>query len=296
MAATIEDLLYSRMVEFPALTENLARHNRKPAVFYQKAPDDTAKGWYGDLQYPRIDFTVDMQANPERQSSGQVVINVWCSISGVLPEEIEPSVRVALCGVFMTPDEDSPYCLAWQRTDPFEENTNNAEEGGLVIGTTIIFDIFAFPSSVTSDPDPILAINHWAKELEPKISVIGYDKLPSYFTPQANAPAFYFRVVSMETAEETNTVAWMHCTIAGHVFAPTVADQLQWIRYIADTLAISGEVTMLDTSPMLLRALRADTSLDPLSQGQIRMQVRFGILRQWSYAHPLQQITITGGY
>jgi hypothetical protein len=290
----IEELLYARMTTYPALIGKLAKYDDAPAVFYQIAPSDKAGGWNNKVQYPRIDVTVDMQANPERQSSGQAIINIWCNETGMMPEEIEPDVRAALCGVFMTPEGEPPYCLAWQRTDAFEDSRGEADQGNQVIGMTILFDIFAFPNQITSDPDPIMAMNRFMKELESGVTVIGHDTLTPYYEPQAAAPAFYFRIISMETSDETNTVAWMNGTIAGHVFAPTAEARLRWIKYLIDTLALAGEITMLDNSPMMIRRLTADAGLDALSQGQIRMQVRFGILRRAMY-QPLTHVSIKEG-
>ena len=48
---------------------------------------------------------------------------------------------------------------------------------------------------------------------------------------------------------------------------------------------------MLDTSPMRIRRLSADTGLDQLSQGQIRIQMRFGILRR-AIISPLIKVNI----
>lgn len=279
MAMTLEDLVYTRLTAWPELLSKLATYKGKAAVFYQNAPSDKAPSWKGAKQYPRIDYTIDMQADPERQTSGQAVFNIWSIDNGIMPEEIEPEVRKALCGIFMTPDGEPPYCFAWRRSENFSAK-NIEESANEIIGITMLFDVFAFPNQITSDPDPILAMNHFVKDWEPSATVIGHDRLTNYYEPQAGAPAFYFRLASIEASDQTNTVAWMNGTIAGHVFAPTAEARLQWIRYLIDTLALNGEVTMLDTSPMTIRKLSADAGLDPLSQGQIRIQMRFGILRR----------------
>lgn len=290
MTATFEDLVYTRLTAWPELLNKLAKYKGKAAVFYQSAPSDTTPSWKGAKQYPRIDYVIDMQADPERQSSGQATVNIWSIDTGTMPEEIEPEVRKALCGIFMTPEGEPPYCLAWRRSDSYEFSAKNTgENANKIIGITVIFDVFAFPKQITSDPDPVLAMNYFVKEWEPSATVIGHDKMTDYYELQAGAPAFYFRLASMETSHETNTVAWMNGVIAGHVFAPTAEERLQWIRYLTDTLATRGEVIMLDTSPMTIRRLTADTGLDQLSQGQIRIQMRFGILRRAVIA-PLMRI------
>lgn len=288
---TLEDLIYNRIAERTAITEKLARFGTTPAAFYQSAPGDQAEGWKNKKQYPRLDYIVDMQANPERQSSGIMMLNIWCDETGAPPEEIEPEIRSALCDVFMQPDDRPPYCLAWVRSDSFETPSNNTK-GSHVNGITVLFDVLAFPWQETADPDPILAMNHFIKELVPEAKVIGADALADYFVPGTTTPAFYFRIASLETARETNTVVWMNATIAGHIFAPTTAARLQWLKYLVDALAVRGEVTMLDTSPMLFRNIRADSAADHLTTGQLRLAVQFGILRRQPYAHTLTQRSI----
>ena len=105
MTATFEDLVYTRLTAWPELLNKLAKYKGKAAVFYQSAPSDTTPSWKGAKQYPRIDYVIDMQADPERQSSGQATVNIWSIDTGTMPEEIEPEVRKALCGIFMTPEE-----------------------------------------------------------------------------------------------------------------------------------------------------------------------------------------------
>lgn len=289
--ATLEELIYSRLTENAALAGKLAIYETEAAVFYQTAPADTAVGWRNQAQYPRIDYTVEMRADPERQSAGQAIFNIWCIDTGIPPEEIEPDVRAALCGIFITPYDEPPYSLAWQRSDSFAA-TNDAEKAKGIVGITILFDVYAFPNQVTCDPDPVLAINHFVKAWEPNTKVIGHDPLTAFYEPESEAPAFYFRLASLETSTETNTVAWMNGVIVGHIFAPTAAARLRWLRYLVDTLALDGEVIMLDTSPMTIRKLTADAGLNPLSQGQLRIQMRFGILRK-AYISPLIHIAYT---
>jgi len=87
-------------------------------------------------------------------------------------------------------------------------------------------------------------------------------------------------------------VAWMNGSIAGHIFAPTAETRLQWLKYLVDTLASQGEVTMLDTSPMFIRSIKADSAANYLITGQLRINVRFGILRRPKYAHVLARTNI----
>lgn len=288
---TLEDLIYNRLIERAKLTKKLAWFNKTPAIFYQSAPGDQEKGWKNKRQYPRIDFIVDMQANPERQTSGVMGLNIWCDESGMQPEEIEPEVQEALRDIFMRPEGKPPYCMRWARSDNFEMKAI-VTGGSHVVGITVLFDVLAFPNQETIDPDPIMAMNQFIREWEPDAVVIGADPLPNYFMARENRPAFHFRLSTLGLERETNTVAWMTGTIAGHVFAPTAEARLQWLKYLIDTLAIKGEVTMMDTSPMFIRSIKADSAADYMTTGQLQLNVRFGILRRPTYAHTLTKTNI----
>jgi hypothetical protein len=103
--------------------------------------------------------------------------------------------------------------------------------------------------------------------------------------PTEEKPALYFRLETIRNQRETNTVAWMDAVIAGHVFAG--GEETTWIRAIVDALALNGEVTMLDTSPMFITTLTADSTLNATSAGQLRIGVRFGLLRRKPLPHVL---------
>lgn len=281
----LEDLIYRRLTEDTELAAKLTRFSDAPAVFYQSAPGDTEDGWGGPRQFPRIDFLVDMQANPERHSCGVLSINIWCGERGEPPEALEPCVRGALQDIFIQPAEGPPFSLAWVRSDAFEQKTQ-ANPVSQVVGITVLFDLYAFPAQETTDPDPILAVNEYVKKWTPEAVIIGRDALATFQTATMQRPMFYFRLASLSTYRETNTVAWMDGVIAGHIYAPEES-RLKWLKALVDRMALDGEITMLDTSPMFLRSIKADSSADSLTTGQLRLQVRFGILRRPEYAHTL---------
>lgn len=284
---TLEDLIYTRLSNPNGPAAKLARYGDAPAIFYQAAPEDTAAGWYGKRQYPRIDYTVDMQANPERHSCGILTLNIWCSEQCAPPEDLEPEVRAMMREVFMQPDESPPYSLAWVRSDAFE-GRSQANPATLVNGITVLFDLFAFPVQETTDPDPILTINEYVKQWAPDALVIGKDTLERFQIATTDQPIFYFRLASLQLQRETNTVAWMDGMIAGYIYAPEET-RLKWLKALVDVLSLDGEVTMLDTSPMFLRGIKADSAADPLTVGQLRLQIRFGLLRRPKYAHTLMK-------
>lgn len=285
---TLEDLIYQRLTTADPLKKKLARFGGAPAVFYQTAPSDKASEWKGKREYPRISYVVDLQTNPERQTSGVLSLDIWGDEAGTPPEELEPDVRAALCDVFLQPDEGPPFSLAWASTSAFEERSQ-AKPNTLVAGATVTFDVFAFPTQITTDPDPILAINEFVKGWAPEAVVIGKDSIESFYTATEKRPAFYFRLLNLQTYQATNAVVWMNGSIAGHIFAEPEG-RLKWLKAIVEFLSVQSKIPMLDTSPMFLQTITADSSADNLSVGQLRLNVRFGILRQKEYAHPLSKL------
>lgn len=253
---TLEELIYKRISE-SAAAERLALHNGAPAVFFGPVPTDTDPGWAGAEQYPRISYTIDMRANPERQTAGNLYLDVWCLDSGTAPEAVEPSVRAALCDVIMAPHEQPPYSLAWVTSETFEA-TKQLDKSARVIGVTVTFDLYALPRQETTDPDPIMAMNAFTNRWSNAVTVIGSDRMGEYTEPSDERPAAYFRLANYHLAQETHTVAWMEGVLVGHMIAPTYAGRQRWLKALADELATRGEVEMLDTSPMFIRALEVD--------------------------------------
>lgn len=287
---TLEDLIYQRITTAEPLKKKLARFGGAPAVFYQTAPSDKAQEWRGKREYPRISYVVDMQTNPERQTSGVLSLDIWGDEAGTPPEELEPDVRAALCDVFLQPDEGPPFSLAWASTNAFEERSQ-AKPNTLVAGATVTFDVFAYPAQITTDPDPILAINKFVKNWAPEAVVIGEDAIESFYTATTERPAFYFRLANIQTYQMTNSIVWMNGIIAGHVFAEPEG-RLQWLKSMVQFLAVQSKIPMLDTSPMFIQTITADSSADNLSVGQLRLNIRFGVLRQKAYAHPIVKLSI----
>ncbi len=287
---TLEELVHKRFLESRGISSQLARFNNAPAVFYQYAPGDTAPGWEGKHHYPRIDYVLDMQFSPERQSSGLMTVNIWCDDTQTEPENIEMEVRSVFRDLFIQPTGHVPFCLAWVRSDVFEYTIPRKDS--MMYGMTVVFDVLAFPCHETSDPDPVLAMNRFIKDYCPQALVIGSDTIQEFFTAGANKPAFYFRLLTISLAKETNTVAWVDAEIAGHVFAPTAGDRIRWLRSFHDILALQGEVRMLDSSPMFLRGVKLDSRADYLMTGQLLLQVHFGLLRRHPWVHKLNNAYI----
>ena len=81
---------------------------------------------------------------------------------------------------------------------------------------------------------------------------------------------------------------WLLSDIVLHLFAPTLQDRAEWIEQFSQSLALDGEITMLDGSPMFIRNIRGDAKADEVT-GQLTIGVRYGLLRKPKYAHTLMQ-------
>lgn len=246
---TLEELIYKRISE-SAAAERLALHNGAPAVFFGPVPTDTDPGWAGAEQYPRISYTIDMRANPERQTAGNLYLDVWCLDSGTAPEAVEPSVRAALCDVIVAPHEQPPYSLAWVTSETFEA-TKQLDKSARVIGVTVTFDLYALPQQETTDPDPIMAMNAFTNRWSDAVTVIGSDRMGEYTEPSDERPAAYFRLANYHLAQETHTVAWMEGVLVGHMIAPTYAGRQRWLKPWRTSLQPAGKSKCWTPRPCL---------------------------------------------
>lgn len=282
---TLEELIYSRLTGNAELQQSLAEYDGSPAVFLQRAPDDKAPGW-GKKQYPRIEYLVDMTADPERHSSGVVTVHIYSGETDTPPENIAPDVRASLHDIIM--QAERPYCTRWDRTELFELS-NAQSPDTLVNGCTLTFLLIAFPAQDTKTPDPALAVQQFLKGWEPDAFVLGKDYLADIYEPSDSRPAFYVRIASYKTNRSTYALRWIDCTVAVHIIAPTPEGRNRWTRYLADTLDMIGEVTMLDDSPMLVREVAVDNAADYLTRGQLTAAAQYSIPNFGEYAHPLKE-------
>ncbi len=287
---TIEDLIYKRLSEAESLTKYLARYAGQPAIFTPEAPGDREAGWGRATQYPRAVFNFDMQADGERKSAGTLSVTLICrNDSEAVPELIEPAVKKALKDVLLKDDNGTLYAFAWARTEGF---SMTEEKNELLIGSEIRFDIMEYPQQETTDPDPVMAMSRYIKELYPDSIVVGIDKMADETEASKEAPVFYCRLTEIEKLEETNTVVWMNGKIAISLLCPDGTTRLKMAAAVLNSLSLDGEVTMLDDSPMFMERLTANLKSDYLKDGQIFATGRYGLLRYKAVGYPLRHPNI----
>lgn len=287
---TIEDLIYKRLSEAESLTKYLARYAGQPAIFTPEAPGDREAGWGRATQYPRAVFNFDMQADGERKSAGTLSVTLICrNDSEAVPELIEPAVKKALKDVLLKDDNGTLYAFAWARTEGF---SMTEEKNELLIGSEIRFDIMEYPQQETTDPDPVMAMSRYIKELYPDSIVVGIDKMADETEASKEAPVFYCRLTEIEKLEETNTVVWMNGKIAISLLCPDGTTRLKMAAAVLNSLSLDGEITMLDDSPMFMERLTANLKSDYLKDGQIFATGRYGLLRYKAVGYPLRHPNI----
>ena len=286
----LEELIHKRFVSSENLVKHLASFNGAPAVFSSEPPDECQEGWCGNTQYPEVIYNFDLQANEERHSAGTLSVSLLCqNTTEIVPEKIEPLVRDCLRDVILKPDGGTPYCFTWARTDAF---TMDEKKSNVTIGCEVRFDILEYPSQETSDPDPVMAVGTYIKKLYPECLVMGIDKMEEITEATATCPLVYCRLVSVEKSEETNTVAWMDGRIAVHVLCPESEKRMKGTAAIANDMSLSGEIIMLDYSPMFIKRLQVNHKSDYLKDGQIFMTGHYGLLRYKAKPHALTEVRV----
>lgn len=287
----LEQLIYKRLSSSQELTQHLASFAGGPAVFSTQSPDLDREEWGGNTQYPQVIYNIDMQANEERESAGTLMVTLICqNTMEILPEAIIPEVKKCLRDVLLKPEEGSLYAFAGAGTENF---SMEEKENGTVIGKKMRFDMFEYPNQETTDPDPIVAVNGYIKELNSDCLVIGMDRIDDITEISKAVPIIYCQNVSMDKGVETNTVVWMDSKISIHIFCPDSEKRIKIVAAIANQLSLAGEIAMLDHSPMLIKQLQANYKSDILKDGQILTTVHFGLLKYRQKKHRIVEIVNT---
>jgi hypothetical protein len=291
----LDGLLKEQIRGDPCIAEMLTRYNGTPAFFYQRSPQDTDERW-SKPTFPRIDYNIDMMSNAERKVAGVLVLNVWCSANNAaMPEDIEKRLIELIDGAFYTCGDKASVCAIWVRSDAFmQETTPTTPE---VFGTTLTFDLMAFPEQLTTDPDPVQALNTWTRENFPETVLIAVGDSPPIWKPTDGRPAVYWRIDGVVSNDRQNySVAWFNGQFACHVIARSVADGRRLIKAIIEEIQTKGEVLLHDGSPMFVTQITARSGADPLREGQILLAGRYGVLKKHKKelaAVPLKRINFS---
>lgn len=261
------------------LAKQMTTHGMELAVFYQKASADV------DLQegnYPQIIFEVDKFTDAIHGVAGLLSVDIICSQDTTPPEPLERLIRQSLEGTFFKPQGGEIFILKWNKSETFTEPAS--ERLPLLIGATLTFEVFEFPSSVTQSPDPIWALQDWTANLN--VMVIGLSEFDELFTPTRDKPAFYFDTQEENFVEQTHSVIWLDAVINCHVFAPKVRDRREWLTLFKQEILLCTHIFLDDGSPMRLEDCKVNFAANEI-QGQIQLTFRYGVRRLERYHHIL---------
>lgn len=145
----------------------------------------------------------------------------------------------------------------------------------------------------TTDPDPVVALNQYIKELYPESVVIGVDRLGE-ITDTSEHPVFYCRLTALNkvNGNNMNTVAWMDCRIAVHLLCPDNSKNIKMIAAVAQRIAVDERIILLDYSPMNISEVQLDRQADYLKSGQLYVTGRYGVLKYKAKEHAIMKNVI----
>lgn len=283
----MDGLIYKCLSEDETLKSMLASYNKSPAVFFQKSPSDQDVLWEKPC-YPRIDYTVDKIADPERNSSGLVSLRIWVSaetptVEGEESEvALERQVKTLLHNGFFT-SSTCTYCLSWMSSLFFLGKTNDKNTEATEVetfGLEVTFDLIEFHSQIVTDPDPVQGANAWMKEVFPLLTLIQYDKLPPVYHVEKGKPAAFWRLGNyVALPNSTYSVTWYQAELSLHIFAETVEDRTVWLKQISQWLQLREEIILVDGSPLFVQKLSVSHDGDPLRKGQMQLVGDYGVLK-----------------
>lgn len=274
----VEDILYDELKNI--VGQHLTNKDGVPAIFYKQAPPDT-DSWKGETQYPRIDYFTEYKYNPERKTSGTLVINIWQLQNKELSsEDIADIIRPKLDGLFIT-DEIGTISIAWNVTNPW----SIGKEAPLIAGASLIFDIYSYPIVRLPDGlDPVYSISKYAKEKISDLKVIGIDKLPK--TYRGDILYFYIQDTAVSIEDSTYACTWIDTTLIGQLAGNSL--DVNMVN-LSRNIALDQEFILEDTSPFFVEDFKTKKAV---STGQITIYGRYGVLRGAEISLPLININV----
>lgn len=295
----LEELIRKRLAGNRELATLLAKYSSVPAIFFGDAPDDNQKEWTDGRTMPRISFNYDTLADKERKSAGTLYVSIYCKNSmeggAVFPEDIVPIVVKLLKDVIFNPDDFGIFYCSWKSTDSFsiKETKGTAHTNNLVVGCDVSFDILEYPVQGSTDPDPVMALNRFIADVIPEAVILHYHRIPDFVETTNGHPVVYVRNGGYTSDRQTNTVCWMKGVLYIHLLCPDSGVRMEMITALANRIALMGEVTMMDNSPMFVSAIEGNNSADYMTAGQLKLETLYGVLRTKPLKKALTGIEIT---
>lgn len=277
---TLDTALRARLRADANLAAILAVWNGLPAVFPSTAvPPDTDPGWAKDgqgqpVQYPRIAYLLDLQQTAAQILAG--TLHLWLFARdgvGASLDDVEADVLASLsAGTVLYSADQGLVTVAPQLRTPIVEPTTR------VRGAHWTFSVLGAPTQTTYAPDPIASLNRACGVVLDSHIATAEDA----WQPTDANPGLYWRLLSLQAAPEDQwrTVTWYTLQAAGHVFAASPYARQNWARLVLDSLLLPNNrnIALEDGSPLRVQRLNLDLGANPFTQGQLRLEARFGLL------------------
>lgn len=269
----IEKKIFNRLIENKVILEYITKYEKRPAVFYGEAASDMDVLWEKKV-FPRVDYSIEWEADPERKSVGILLVNIWCLNKGKQPEEMVNGINEDLNNCFFS-DESGVYCTSWDKNVTF----NGSREDPVTNGITMIYDIMAFPNQRTIKPDPAYGVQKFIKKCFNNFLVLEDDNTPDIFMATRDRPVTYVRISEIKSNNKQDIFAlrWKNCAVNIHLFAPDVNDANKILRMMEQRFSMEGECIMDDGGPLFIKSGTIDLNANPLKKGQLTFLCEYAV-------------------
>lgn len=273
-----DEAVFSELFSEKKLMNKLARWNETPALFRVNFPSDSDDGWEGK-QYPRIVFYTQYNYEPEQRIAGKLIIHAHTTIDEqVQPEELEEQIKKTLSVVLFN-TKKGVFCLSWNSSEPFLIQEDSSP---LVKGIRVEFDIIAFPDQRTYlYPDPVVGIEDFLHNIDPKMLLINRDELPDAIKPRE--PIGYVRTLSVSNLGR-DSYFYRNERFVGsiHVISTSIKRARQTLGRLYQEIIDKGRMTLENGGQFLFTDNGNNTSVsymnDALIDGQISVEGEFRLL------------------
>lgn len=136
------------------------------------------------------------------------------------------------------------------------------------------FDVIALDWRTHSEiePDPIDGMVKWVDKH------FDYQTNPREWLPSDDEPAVYWRQTQVTSVEPMNWGGFINAQLRGHVISPSLEVRKKATEQLVRKLMVGGHTHLSDGSVMLFRGVASNDGYNPFIDGQIILNVRYGVL------------------
>lgn len=121
-------------------------------------------------------------------------------------------------------------------------------------------------------PDPIAGMVKWTNKH------FKFQTDPRGWLPSDNTPAIYWRQAQVMSVEPYHWGGFINAQLRGHVISPSLEIRKKATEEIVRKLLTTNRTYLEDNSMMLFQSVSSNDGYNPFTDGQITLNVRYGIL------------------